>query len=1276
MPATTRSEESIFAEVLNKRSPEERAAFLDGACGSDAALRARVENLLRSHEQAGSFLSPPLSATVDVPASERPGTVIGPYKLLQQIGEGGMGVVYMADQEQPVRRRVALRIIKPGMDSAQVIARFEAERQALALMEHQNIARVLDAGTTDSGRPYFVMELVKGVPLTKFCDENRLTPRERLELFVPVCQAIQHAHQKGVIHRDIKPSNVMVTLYDGKPVPKVIDFGVAKATSQKLTARTMFTAYGQIVGTFEYMSPEQAEMSGLDIDTRSDIYSLGVLLYELLTGTTPLSRKRLREAALTELLRAIKEEEPPKPSTRLSQSGQALASISAQRKTEPSKLARLMRGELDWIVMKALDKDRSRRYETANGLARDVEHYLHDEPVEACPPSARYRLHKFLRKHRAGALTAATFVALLLSGIAVSTWQAVRATRAETEALAAADMEKRAKEHAQAAEQGEAAQRKNAEEQTNLAIKQADRSRRLLYASDMNLAGHAWEDGDTGRALSLLERQRPQPGQDDLRGFEWRYLWRLCQDASRQTLPGHTGDNIVRSVAVAFSPDRRALATSGLDSCVRIWDLASQRHIRLLGLGSVSLAFAPDGKTLAIAGGWVRRDVCLWDVAARCERPSFWHRSAVVDVAFSPDGKRLATACADRTVRIWEVAARREVATLAGHPGEVFCVKFSPDGKTLASCGRGTAVRLWDVDASRLITTLEGGHTTSVTFLAFSPDSKTLASGGFDGHVRLWDTANRQVMKTLRVPRASLTSAAFSPDGKMLATGGGDGTLRVWDLTTNQVASLLRGHRGRITAVAFAPDGRSLVSGSPDRTVKVWDVASGPGPIVLTNQSSIDGLAISPGGKIVAVGDYFDNSVKLYDVASRQRPAILKGHEKPVWTVAIAPNGQYLASTSTDGLILLWDLATKKRVAKFQHDSGVPSASFSSDGKLLAAGSSGGVVLVWEIATRKQVATLKGTKVQFSPDGTLLAARSGDTVRVWEARTWLDVAALKTGENDSDGALAFAPAGRILATGSNDGTLRLWDVARERQIASSRGHAQIIYSVAFSPDGRRLATGASDSTVKLWDVALLQEVATFTGHHGPVVGVEFSADGDTLATAGWDATVRLWQAPPLPTAPRKPDESLSEPPVETIRRFYLDQFGTAQASLASEGKVHRVEVTAIDGTNWHARLSQVFEDFQEGATYTVRFRAKADAARPIPLYGQIGEPDWHDIGLNQIVPLTTDWKTYQCDFQAKNLAAWNSIQFMLGDRTGSVWIADFTVTKESPAEKPPRAKGP
>ena len=475
---------TIFCEALERPAGADRHAYLDRACGDDPALRSQVDRLLGAHDRAGGFLdssagtaaassgpepderatlattgaliaavSPPpeisksaavdatdppedVSSRADQPLVEGPGCRIGPYKLLQVIGQGGMGAVFMAEQDSPVRRRVALKVIKAGMDSAQVVARFEAERQALALMDHPNIARVFDAGTTDSGRPYFVMELVKGIPITQYCDEARLNPNERLALFIPVCQAIQHAHQKGIIHRDVKPSNVLVTLIDSQPVPKVIDFGVAKATDQRLTEKTLFTQFGTIVGTLEYMSPEQAELSGMDVDTRSDVYALGVLVYELLTGSTPLEHERLRDAGYAEILRRIKEEEPPKPSTRLSGSGYRLASIAAVRGTEPARLTRAVRGDLDWIVMKALEKSRARRYESPGGLARDVKRYLDGDAVEACPPSAGYRLRKFGRRHAGAIATAAALAGLLITGTGISIAMAVRATRAELAARA------------------------------------------------------------------------------------------------------------------------------------------------------------------------------------------------------------------------------------------------------------------------------------------------------------------------------------------------------------------------------------------------------------------------------------------------------------------------------------------------------------------------------------------------------------------------------------------------------------------------------------------------------------------------------------------------------------------------------------------------------------------------------------------------------------------------------------------------------------------------
>ena len=432
MSDSNNREETLFNAALQLATPEKRDAYLKNACPDNEPLRQRIAALLQAHGQTDATLDKPAAGlparTLVVNAAmiqptEKAGDKIGRYKLLQQIGEGGCGVVYMADQEEPVRRRVALKVIKLGMDTKQVIARFEAERQALALMDHPNIAKVLDAGATESGRPYFVMELVHGIRITDYCDQNNLPTRERLNLFNQVCHAIQHAHQKGIIHRDIKPSNILVTMHDGVPVPKVIDFGIAKATEQRLTDKTLFTAFEQFMGTPAYMSPEQAEMSGLGIDARSDIYALGVLLYELLTGQTPFDAKELLRAGLDEMRRTIREKEPARPSTCLSTMLDAdLTTVAKHRQAEPSKLTHLLRGDLDWIVMKTLEKDRTRRYETANGLAADIQRHLQNEPVVARPPSNLYRFQKLVRRNKLAFAAVSAVVVALMLGFGISTW--------------------------------------------------------------------------------------------------------------------------------------------------------------------------------------------------------------------------------------------------------------------------------------------------------------------------------------------------------------------------------------------------------------------------------------------------------------------------------------------------------------------------------------------------------------------------------------------------------------------------------------------------------------------------------------------------------------------------------------------------------------------------------------------------------------------------------------------------------------------------------------
>ncbi len=822
--------EAIFFAALEKRTDQERAAYLDAACGEDRNLRERVERLLAAHPQIGSFLEshpqakerPAETSAYSGPSEGVGATIAGKYKLLESLGEGGMGTVFMAQQTAPVKRLVALKLIKLGMDSRQVLARFEAERRALALMDHPNIAKVLDAGTTESGRPFFVMELVKGVPITRFCDERQLSLRERLELFIPVCHAIQHAHQKGVIHRDIKPTNVLVALYDDRPVPKVIDFGVAKAAGSQLTDLSLVTGFGAIVGTLEYMSPEQAQLNQLDIDTRSDVYALGVLLYELLTGTTPIDRKRLGRDALLEVLRVIREEEPPPPSTRLSTS-QALASIAATRKTEPAKLARLMRGELDWIVMKCLEKERSRRYETANGLSRDLEHYLHDEVVEARPPSASYRLRKFVRKHRMGLAAAASFAALLIAAVVVSGWLALRRMRAEA---IAQEMWQQAEASANDARANANAWLKVSEQHLEAVIDAEIRG--LGLKVDLDLA-----ELRTDPRIGLLRLAHPLKATFKARNYGPNFqgemtatihsdhppLLELRQFVTAAVLA--TGQNyapLLRPIthdglpirSSFLSAKRGRLLTRGADKTARLWDTFTGRQIAILRQVDETVleaGLSPDGATAFTHGsdGVIR----LWEtkdgafrVATEprperiklkihgsfdpfAEEASWFSPTNLVVTHLSDD--RLLTECTELEiwqtkkktgnsktdtgpVELWNTTTGRLVARL-DTPGHLD--KFHFIGKRWITTVRGNTAQVFSAEDGRLRTRLAHPTEETVAMVDASPTGRRLIT--LSGKMKLsvidiptrwdslsvreWDVETGQVQAVTSLPSNALPFA-------------------------------------------------------------------------------------------------------------------------------------------------------------------------------------------------------------------------------------------------------------------------------------------------------------------------------------------------------------------------------------------------------------------------------------------------------------------------------------------------------------------------------------
>jgi serine/threonine protein kinase/WD40 repeat protein len=1116
-------EQAVFAEALQCTSPEARTAYLDGACGTAGTLRGRVEALLRSTEVAGTFLEQPptgLRREEDCTASakelsEKPGDRIGRYRLLEKIGEGGCGVVYMAEQEEPVRRRVALKVIKPGMDTRSVIARFEAERQALALMDHPNIAKVFDGGATTAGRPYFVMELVRGVRITEFCVEARLTTEARLRLFIEVCQAIQHAHQKGIIHRDLKPSNILVTVNDGVPVPKVIDFGIAKATGQRLTDKTLFTQFHSFIGTPAYTSPEQAEMSSVDVDTRSDIYSLGVLLYELLTGRTPFDGEELLRSGLDEMRRTIREARPLKPSTRLTQ---AMVADEVKRRTSggageaavsrrPQERSHQLKGDLDCIVMKCLEKDRARRYDSAHGIAADIQRHLDHEPIAARPPSGMYLLQKLAQRNR-GVLVSASIVltALLVAVVTLARSNArIRHERNQKDdalrergmALEAArGSEERAREQLFVSLQSQAQARRNSRQKGQ----RLESLAALTEAASIHPSPEVRDNAMAAMALTDVEH-----------GPVWR---------------GWNAD----FKAVAFDSSYRHYAGLGPDNIISIRSIPENRELKRLkpvaliaaGAAILQFQFSPDGRLLAALDNKGRLDLWRWESG----EPIFKHPPEQCTLlAFSPDSRRLAVG-QDDWITSFDLSTG-EAGRRWRVPDRVHSMDFHPDGRRLAL-----------------------GYQDTNTLSIYNPDD-----GG--------------LMASLPTGTSSQTVVAWHPDGELLATGGSDARIHVWDVKEKRTVAVLEGHSQQINFLQFHCGSGLLASMSWDGSMRLWQPS--PGRMLMRLPARWTGF--SREGRWAGVLRMDDDQAQLWSIVPSQEYHtflnMFREGESTLREGDISPDGTLLALAASDG-VRLWDVARGREVAWLQM-ANTTCALFRADGRdLLTCGAIDGLRR-WPIAVDAElegglkIGPFHPVTLPFAPmrmvkgrDDRMLAVvgeEEGECVQLDLVTESVRGAAM---HHDLAGYVALSPdASRLATSGWHSDRVNVWEAASGTLIQElETGSSALVF---FTPDNRELIV-ARDREFTCHDLASLavtrrmpREPGLFPGH------VAFTADGKMMALEMAPGVIHLKEVASGRTVARLEDP---QGDLSTWMGFTPDATQLVVAARYA-GVIHRWDLRAI-----------------------------------------------------------------------------------------------------------------